>query len=166
MFMINFITQFIKTTVMQIKFYLLPVVIISLTQGCSFSASSDSSSGSSTSFSDSTTSISDSVNSIVSSPSSSSEDDENNYEVQVMNYTSAYLSTAEFDRYAFSKGIAEIANSHGVTSWEDDEATLKGIGRALKKSGMTNKVYETYKKNLANSNKTRMKIIQEGYNSQ
>ena len=144
---------------MRIILYKLPIIaLLSLVQSCSFSTSSDSSSGSLGSVSNS------SESSVSSSPSSS--DGENSYEVQIMNYTSAYLTTAEFERDAFSKGIAEIAISNGITSWEDDEATLTGIGRALKKSGISGNVYEVYKKSLANSNEKRMQIIQNGYNLQ
>lgn len=141
---------------MQIKPYLLSAIItLGLIQGCSFSASSGSSSTSSDSSSDSSASSSGS--------SASSSGDEKEYEVAIMNYTSAYLTTAEFDRYAFNKGISEIAMSNGITNWEDDEATLMGIGRALKKTGMSGNVYETYKKSLADSSQIRMQMIEKGY---
>lgn len=134
---------------MQFRLFLLSsVCVITLSQGCSFSTSSESSSGSSDS----------------SSNSSSEEDKE--YENQIMNYTMAYLTTAEYDRIAFLKGIAEIATENGITSWEDDQATMIGIGRGLKKSGMTGSVYETYKQSITGSNESRMLNIQKGYDIQ
>ena len=140
---------------MQRKIHLVPVIMmLGVTQGCSFSTSSDSSSGSSGSFSDSS-------GSSMSSPSSS--EGENSYEVQIMNYTHAYLTAEEFDREEFSQGISEIAQDNGVTSWEDDKETLIGIGRALKKSNLTGVVFETYKKSLANSKTNRMQFIEQGY---
>ena len=153
-----------KDIIMQIGFFLLPVLIaISLAQGCSFSASSTSSESSESS-SDSSGSSSDSSGSSISSSSSSEQDKD--YENEIMDYTTAYLSTAEFDRFAFLKGISEIAIANGITSWEDDEVTFIGIGRGLRKSRMTGSVYQTYKKSIADSSETRMQFIQQGYDMQ
>lgn len=145
---------------MQIKKHLLSTLIIaSLAQGCSFSESSSS-------LSKSAGSISDSVESIISSPSSSSSETDKDYEVQIMDYTAAYLTTAAFERAAFIKGISEIATANGITNWEDHEETLIGIGRALKKAKLTGSVYEIYKKSLADNKESRMLIIQKGYDAQ
>ncbi|NOQ14727.1 MAG: putative lipoprotein [Methyloprofundus sp.] len=141
---------------MQSKTFLFPaLIVISLAQGCSFSASSQSSS-------ESSTSISESSISILSSPSSSSEDDEK-YQLQILNYTSAYITSSEFNRLAYTRGISEIATANGITSWEEDEATLTAIGRGLKSSNITGSLYETYKSSIANSNADRMQMIQKGY---
>jgi len=83
-----------------------------------------------------------------------------------MDYTAAYLSTAEFDRSSYVQGVSEIATAEGITNWEDDENTLMGIGRALKKSKLIGQVYETYKKSLADSKESRMQLIQKGYDQQ
>ncbi|MCK5353914.1 MAG: putative lipoprotein [Methyloprofundus sp.] len=145
---------------MHIKPFLFPaLVVISLAQGCSFSASSQSSS-------DSSASSSDSSASIISSPSSSSSEDKKDYQLQVMNYTSTYITSSEFDRSTYVRGIAEIATAQGITNWEDDEATLIGIGRGLKKSKITGQLYETYKGNIAGANINRMQMIQKGYEQQ
>lgn len=145
---------------MQTKPFLFPaLVVISLAQGCSFSASSESSS-------DSSASSSESSASILSSPSSSSSENKKEYQLQIMNYTSAYITSSEFDRAVYTRGISEIATGHGITNWEDDEATLIGIGRGLKKSSITGSLYETYKSNIANANITRMQMIQKGYDQQ
>ena len=144
---------------MLIRPFLLPgLIVISLAQGCSFSASSTSSESSS----NSSGSSSDSSGS--SSPSSSEEEKE--YENQIMDYTTAYLSTAEYDRFAFLKGISEIAIANGITSWEDDEVTMIGIGRGLKKSHMTGSVFQAYKTSIADSKELRMFNIQKGYDMQ
>ena len=108
---------------MQNKPFLFPaLIIVSLAQGCSFSHSSESSSDSSGSSSTSSGS----------SSSSKSSKDTEEYQLQVMSYASAYLSTADFDRFAFSRGISQIATANGITNWEDDDATMIAIGRALK----------------------------------
>ena len=143
-----------------IKPFLFPaLIVISLAQGCSFSASSQSSS-------DSSASSSESSASIISSPSSSSSEDKKDYQLQVMNYTSAYITNAKFDRFAFTRGISEIADANGVANWEDDEATLIGIGRGLKNSNITGSSYITYKRSLADFNTSRMQMIQKGYDIQ
>ena len=142
---------------MQIKPLLFPfIIIVSLAQGCSFSYSSKSSSNSSGSSSKSSGSSS-------SSTSSESSKDTEKYQQQIISYSSAYLSTADFDRLAFSRGVSEIASANGITNWEDDDATLIAIGRALKKSNITGSAYETYKDQIANSDAARMKSIQKGY---
>ena len=130
---------------MQIKPFLLPVlIVISLAQGCSFSNSSASSA----------------------SISGSSEKDDEEYQLEVLNYTSAYITSTEFDRFAFARGISEIATANGITNWEDDEATLMGIGRGLKNSNISGSLYATYKKSLADSDASRMQMIQKGYDMQ
>ncbi|WP_428353270.1 putative lipoprotein [Methyloprofundus sp.] len=139
---------------MQNKPFLFPaLIIVSLAQGCSFSHSSESSSDSSGSSSTSSGS----------SSSSKSSKDTEEYQLQVMSYASAYLSTADFDRFAFSRGISQIATANGITNWEDDDATMIAIGRALKKSNITGSAYESYKDKIANSDKDRMELIQKGY---
>lgn len=147
---------------MQIKFFLFPVyIVISLAQGCSFSHSSESSSDSSGSSSDSSAGSSTSSGS--SSTSSASSKDPEQYQLLIISYTSVYLSTAEFDRFAFSRGISEIATANGITNWEDDETTLIAIGRGLKNANISDSLYEMYKKSVTNANAHRMQMIQKGY---
>ena len=142
-----------------IKFLLLSIVIISLAQGCSFSIGSKSSADSSIgSFGSST--------SILSSPSSPSSVDEEKHQYEVMNYTSAYISSSVFDHFAFSRGISEIASENGITNWEDNETTLIAIGQGLKNSNITNSLSTVYKRAIANSQTERMLIIQKGYDMQ
>jgi len=144
---------------MQSKAFLFPtLVIISLTQGCSFSESSTSSS-------DSSGNSSESSASHLSSPSSS-EDDNEKYQLAILNYTSAYINSSKFNRFAYTRGISEIATANGIINWEEDEATLTAIGRGLKNSSITNSSYEIYKSSIANSNTNRMQIIQKGYDMQ
>ncbi|TXL22691.1 hypothetical protein BMR03_06700 [Methylococcaceae bacterium HT2] len=88
------------------------------------------------------------------------------YKNKIINYTTVYLSTAEYNRPAFLKGISEIATENGITSWQDDKATMIAIGQGLRKARITGSVYETYKKSIANSKELRMMNIQKGYNMQ
>jgi hypothetical protein len=118
------------------------------------------------SFSDSSGSISDSIGS-VSDSSSSISGGSTKYESDVEDYTYAYLkSTSGTTDYAdFQKGLSDIAKKRGISDWESDEHTYEGMGKALKKAGIEGVGYETYKKNFANSDTTKMKQIQHGYDS-
>ncbi|MDO9163788.1 MAG: putative lipoprotein [Methylococcaceae bacterium] len=119
------------------------------------------------SFSDSSGSISDSIGSI-SDSSSSFSGGSAKYESDVEDYTYAYLkSTSGTTDYAdFQNGLSDIAKKRGISDWESDDHTYKGIGKALKKAGIVGVGYETYKKNFGDSNPTKMKQIQQGYDSQ
>lgn len=148
---------------MQIKPYLIPaIIVVSLAQGCSFSASSKSSSESS---SDSSGSVSKSSASILSSPSSSLTEEEI-YQNDIMDYTTTYLRHEQFNHSSFSRGITEIATANGVTSWEQDEATLIAIGRGLKEANLPEGVFQTYKSSIAGNSPLAMDIIQKGYDEE
>ncbi len=142
---------------MKIKSFLLAAVILPLTQACSFSASSESLSASSES-------VSDSVVSVVSS-GSSSEDDTKDYQIQIMNYTNVYFTSAEFDSVTYNKGISELAAEAGIANWEDDADTLTAIGKGLKKAKITGSLYELYKNSISAKDVIRMDFMQKGYDS-
>ena len=142
---------------MQIKPFLFPafVITICLAQGCSFSYSSKSSSKSSLSSSKSSASS-------LSSPSSSLTEEEI-YQEDIIDYTSAYLHKEKFDLDTFNRGISEIATDNGITSWEQDDATFIAIGRGIKEADLPEGVYQTYKSSIAGSNLHLMELIQQGY---
>ncbi len=117
------------------------------------------------SFSDSSESISDMTSSIISSPSSVSDKDEK-YQNEVSDYTMAYVKSSNTTDYAgFVKGLSEIASKRGISNWEQESITYVGIGKGLKKAGVSGVAYETYKKNFANNNEENMQNIQKGYDS-
>ncbi len=141
------------------NFSYIPLICLSaVLTGCSFSYSSDS-------ISKSSKGSSDSVSSSVSSPSQSSKQ-ENQYQDEVTDYTYAYVKSAGADFAAFQKGLADIAARQGIINWEENPTTYIAIGKALKKAKLTGVSYETYKKNLAGSDYTKMQDIQKGYDSQ
>ncbi len=134
-----------------------PLCFLLTLDACSFSASSESSSASLESASD-----------LASSPSSiSSSKSAKKYEADVADYTFAYLKSASgtSDYPAFKKGLADIANKRGVSDWESDPHTYKGIGKGLKKAGIEGVGYDTFKKNFADGDTDKMRSIQEGYDS-
>ena len=138
--------------------YLAVISLLLFLQGCSISYSSKGSSKSSKG-------SSNSVSSIVSSPSESSKKGEK-YQQEILDYTYAYVNSSEADYASFQKGLADIAARQGIVNWEDDPATYIAIGKGLKKAKLEGISYETYKKNLAGSDYTKMQDIQKGYDSE
>jgi hypothetical protein len=120
--------------------------------GCSFSYSSES--------------ISDSTSSIVSSPSSISGKSKK-YQNEVADYTTAYVKSSQpgADYTTFLKGVSDIAAKQGITNWDQDSLTYRGIGKGLKKANVEGAAYETYKKNFAGGDSKKMQDIQDGYES-
>ncbi len=121
--------------------------------GCSFSASSESSSE------------------IIASPfksssASSSRDSSDEYENEVRDYTYAYVRSSAADYTGFKSGLAEIASRHGVTNWEVQPLTYVSIGRGLRKANVKGIEYETFKKNLAAGDFSKMQDIERGYRSE
>ena len=137
--------------------YLLVLSLAILLNGCSFVWSSKSSSKSSKA-------SSNSISSIASSPSKSSKKEER-YKEEVLDYTFAYVKSSDADYASFQKGLADIAARQGIVNWEEDPITYIGIGKGLKKAKIDGVTYETYKKNFAGSDYSKMQDIQEGYDS-
>ncbi len=138
--------------------YLTVICFALFLHGCSFSNSSESSSNSSQG-------SSNSVSSIVSSPSKSSKQ-EDSYQKEVKDYTYAYVKSSAADYAAFQNGLADIAARQGIVNWEGNSATYIAIGKGLKKAQLADITYETYKKNLAGSDYTKMQDIQKGYDAE
>jgi hypothetical protein len=70
------------------------------------------------------------------------------------------------DVTAFRRGVAQIAERRGVTDWEQDRNTFDGIGRGLKKSGVTGARMATLKGELSGPNSESAAWIQKGYDSE
>jgi hypothetical protein len=136
-----------------------------LVTGCSFSESSRSISDSVESVSDSAESLSDSSGS---TSKSSKSNREKGYENEVSDYTMAYVKSSHTgaDYNGFLKGLSDIAGKKGIVNWDQEPKTYIAIGKGLKKAGIEGGAYETYKKNLANSDQKKMENIQKGYKSE
>jgi len=116
------------------------------------------------SFSDSSTSISKSISSPFESSSASSRGGAEAYQNDVADYTHAYLiSGGQFD--AFMKGLANVAERHGVSNWEADDATYIGIGQGLGKAKFTQTQVDVFAKNVTNGDAKKTKLVQQGYDS-
>ena len=119
------------------------------------------------SFSESSKSISDSTSSIVSSPSSISGKSKK-YQDEVADYTMAYVKSSQpnANYNTFLKGLSDIAAKEGVTNWDQDLLTYRGIGKGLKKADVEGIAYETYKKNFAGNDSQKMEEIDDGYDAE
>jgi hypothetical protein len=131
--------------------YVFGALLMVALSACSFSDSSNSISKSSGSFSRSSSSFSGGAA---------------KYQADVTDYTYAYLkSSSAVDYPAFEKGLSKIAADNGVSDWQSDSDTYQAIGKALKKAQIAGVGYETYKKNFADSDSSRMQSIDDGYRS-
>jgi len=146
---------------------LLPVLFLLV--GCSISTSLSTSSTSSQSASDSsasssTSSDSSSRSSESSSRSSMRDERQPRYLEDVRRYTAANVRVGvQLD--PFEKELGELARSHGLTQWEDDEATYLGIGEGLSDAAVGTTELEMYKTTFSRSDPAKMQAIQRGYNT-
>jgi len=131
------------------RILLIPALLVLV--GCSLSTSSRSSSDSSDS-------------SESSSRSSTSKERHSRYREDVRSYTAAYVrSGGQID--AFEKELGDLARSHGLTNWEDDQTTYVGIGEGLGDAAVGVAELETFKASLSRSNLRKMRAIQWGYDT-
>jgi hypothetical protein len=119
------------------------------------------------SFSYSSKSISDSVessfeSSSASSSSSSPESNASRYRDDVESYTQAYVVSGGSEG-AFLGGISELARKRGITDWESDENTWRGIGRGLGRAKVDSVQLGVYEKNWAGGDPEKVKLIRKGY---
>lgn len=125
--------------------------------GCFKSSTSEASSESS-----SDSSRGSSRSSASSSGSSSPSSREGPYKEDVRDYTSEWVLSGG-DASTFRTGIAPVAEKHGVTNYESDEATWVGIGMGLKKSGVRGARYEQLREMLAAGNAEAGQWIDKGF---
>lgn len=133
------------------------VLLLSLaalaTAGCSKSstsqASSESSSGSSASSSGS------------SSPSSGP----SGYEKDVRDYTTEWLLSGG-DITTFEVRVSEMARKKGITDWHSDQKTLQGIGRGMKKAGISGQRYTTIETQIAGTDSRALESLRKGYKAE
>jgi hypothetical protein len=116
---------------------------------CSFSYSSDSSSDSSESSSDS-------------SSSSSPESKESKYRQDVTSYTQAYVVSGGAEG-TFLNGVADLAEKRGISNWEADENTWRGIGRGLGKTKIDQMQLAVYEQNWAGDDPQKVGLMRKGF---
>lgn len=133
----------------RVKYVVLVMLLLTTAIGCSFS--------------DSSVSISKSISSPFQSSSASSPSSEA-YQNDVADYTYAYvISGGQFD--TFMKGLGGVAERHGVTNWEADDATYIGIGQGLGRARFTQTQVDAFARNVTNGDARKTKLVQQGYDS-
>ena len=116
--------------------------------GCSLSESSKSSSKSSSS-------------PFTSSSRSSGSEDE--YKADVRDFTAAYFRSNGRPEDLRRK-IADLAEKHGVSDWQESESTYRGVGEGLARAGARQVEVDAVKSSLA-ENEKQADWIQDGYDS-
>jgi hypothetical protein len=116
------------------------------------------------SFSDSSTSISKSISSPFESSSASSPAGAQAYQTDVADYTYAHvISAGQGD--TFMKGLATVAERHGISNWEADDSTYIGIGKGLRKAKFSQIQLDAFAKNVTGGDAKKTKLIQQGYDT-
>ncbi len=113
------------------------------------------------SFSDSSESISKSISSPSTSLSASSSPD--SYKEEVRDFTAAHVQqggTAD----VLLREVGKIAERHGITNWENSEATYRAIGAGLAKAKKNQAEVDAYKANLTQTT-TQAEWLQKGYDA-
>lgn len=131
----------------------LSVALLPAAMGCFKSSTSQASSESSSKSSGS------------SSASSGSSSGPSRYVKDLRDYSQQFvLSGGEMS--TFAPGVAKIAEKRGVTNWEQDQETYEGIGRGLKKAGVSGQRLEGLKRELGGTHPNGPKWIQKGFDSE
>jgi hypothetical protein len=69
------------------------------------------------------------------------------------------------DTRAFQRDLSEIAETHGVTDWENREGTYLAIGRGLARAAVDDRRFEQLAVDLANEDFGRLALLQAGYDA-
>jgi hypothetical protein len=119
---------------------------------CSFSHSSGSLSDSSES----------SQSSSESSRSSSPESNASKYRQDVSSYTQAYVVSGGAEG-TFLNGVSDLAQKRGISNWEADDNTWRGIGRGLGKTKVDQVQLAVYEQNWAGNDPHKVGLIRKGF---
>jgi hypothetical protein len=119
--------------------------------GCSISNSSDT--------------LSDSISSPFkwsSKSSDSSSDGASAYRQDVSDYTVAFVRSGD-DLDAFRSGLRELAESRGVTNWEEDSLTCASIGLGLRSADFTDARAMAFARQLLGEDGVGLEALRAGY---
>ncbi len=119
------------------------------------------------SLSDSSTSISRSVSNSISSPFESSSRSSSPGEAHrndVRDFTASYIKSGG-EPSNLKTEVGALARKNGITDWENNADTYRGIGAGLAKAGMTEAELEAYKRTVA-STEQQAQWMQDGYDGE
>lgn len=115
------------------------------------------------SFSQSSGSISDSSGSSSRSSSSSSPGaSENAYQEDVEDYARA-TAKSKGDFSQASQDLGRIAKDHGITNWEESDATWESLGKGLAQAEVSGGEFQAYASALAAGNQARIDQMQRAW---
>ena len=123
-----------------------------LTVGCSFSASSESSSD------------------ILSSPfkssaASSGGKEEVAFQEETEAYTAAYVAAGSVDPASFQNGLSDIAARRGISDWENNPETWTSVGRGLGRSQLSDGAVSGYVESLSAGDEALVSLVMQGYSA-
>jgi len=82
------------------------------------------------------------------------------YQHDVTDYT-AKFAASEGNAQSFQRDLSAIAEGHGVTDWEQDDATYLAIGRGLAKAGLSEQRFQDFAAQLSNDGQ--LALVKSGY---
>ena len=100
-----------------------------------------------------------------SSASSSPSDDEGEdsaYRRDVRDYA-ARFATGGGDVQAFQRDLGAIAEGHGVTDWEREQATYVAIGQGLARAGLDQSQFHRLAVQIAHEDHAHLALLRAGY---
>ncbi len=103
---------------------------------------------------------------IISSPitsSSGSSSPESAYRDDVRDFTAAHVK-AGGDAQTLRSEIGKLAKKHGITDWENSEATYYGVGEGLGKAGYSAVEVDAFSK-VFTDNPEKVELMKKGYKS-
>ena len=130
-------------------------LMVAMLTGCSFSKSSESSS-------DSSKSLFDLTSSPLTSSSDSSVSEQEKFENDVADYTKEFATASTGTMDQFREHLSKIAEDHGITDWENDLTTYKGIGRGLKKAKLNEAILSDFIETLSSNDTAKKQAIEDG----
>ncbi|MBW2269811.1 MAG: putative lipoprotein [Deltaproteobacteria bacterium] len=129
--------------------------VLSAGVGCSFSKS----------ISMSIKGISKSVSSPLRSSSDSSQSDATRYRDEVADYAQGFVISGGGDISGFQRGLAGIAEKHGISDWESDPETWKSLGVGLGRTQITDAALEGFAEGWAAGDSARSDLMRQGFES-
>jgi hypothetical protein len=81
----------------------------------------------------------------------------------VRDYTAAHVKSGGTTADLRTE-IGKLAEKHGISDWEANESTYRGIGEGLGKAGYRQVEVDAFKKNMAETTQ-QAEWIQKGYDS-
>lgn len=100
--------------------------------------------------------------SIYLSSSSSPESNASKYRNDVTTYTAGYV-VSNGSAGAFLNGIGDLARKRGITNWESNRNTWRGIGQGLGRARVEMVQLSVYEKSWAGDDPDKVKLIRKGY---